>query len=442
MSADNNLKIDNSLRTGNARSDRAKRNKKDEKKGRGNILDGIKIVLLVILLFSMVIGLTFAALYLTNKSVKGFVDRKYSDFAKKKEEKQITEVKSDTRVSELADYYLTLGESESVTRLQNIKSKDKKLYGKIQSAMDVIEPNKSQAIKTKVNEKKDKSAILEEEYNNMLEEKESTISTRSGFYGTLGIRGAIDYIEDDLVNNMDYDRIANTLEKTSPDQTVKILYYMDPIYVDGIKNRFSQDYLRQIEEGTKTYQEFLRVNESLGKLYGKMKPDLAMKDLADEDKFNQDQVATILTNMNYLEAAKILFEFEDENKVNEILSNIRNIEDYQVQYDGNLSAVIANSLKVLKKFDEDVDIIKKAYEKMKPEDLADIMDKHFTNEPRYRTYKIDEKNSFKITEKEMAIDALKLIKPQLVADMLSELKNTKRIDKAVEISREIGIPLP
>lgn len=413
-----------------------------ENTGKKNRFDIIKIIILVILLFSIIVGLTFAILYLTNPKAKKLADDTYTRITRQREEKQIEEIKGDTRISEIADYYLTLEEEDAVLRLQNIKNQDKKLYEKIQSSMDIINPAKSLPIKNRVNEKKDKSKILDEEYNNVLQEKAALTSGKSGFYSSLGVRGAIDAIEEDIGNTMDYDGISKTLEYSSPDETAKILYFMNPVYVDGIKNRFSKDYLRQVEEETRIYAEFLRRSDSYSVLYGKMKPNIAAMDLQNEDMFSNEDVAAILSKMNYLEAAKILHEFEDENKSNEILQNIKEVEDYQIEFDGSLSAVIANTLKVLKKFDEDVDILKKAYEKMKPADLADLMDKHVSEKPVYRTYIVDTDRSFTISEKDMAIKALKLIKPQLVADMLSELENSERIDKAAQISREIGIPMP
>ena len=115
-------------------------------------------------------------------------------------------------------------------------------------------------------------------------------------------------------------------------------------------------------------------------------------------------------------------------------------EDYQISFEGSFSTAVANSLKVLKKYDEDVDILRKAYEKMQSADLAKIIDKLVSTNPVYKSYKIDNMRSFSITERQMAIDVLKKMKPALVGDLLAQLKNDNKTDKAAYISREIGIP--
>jgi len=171
-----------------------------------------------------------------------------------------------------------------------------------------------------------------------------------------------------------------------------------------------------------------------------MEEKLAAEKLQNQKEFSTDQLATIFSNMDYLQAAKILNEFEDEEKVKDVLETIKDIEDYQMNFDGSFSTVVANSLKVLKKYKEDVDILRNAYQKMQATDLADIIDKLITANPVYRSYKIDNTREFSITEKQMAIDALKKLKPALVGQLLSELKNNNKVDKAAYISREIGIP--
>mgnify|MGYP003361781068 FL=1 len=111
-----------------------------------------------------------------------------------------------------------------------------------------------------------------------------------------------------------------------------------------------------------------------------------------------------------------------------------------MNFEGSFSTVVANSLKVLKKYDEDVDTLRKAYEKMQSADLAKIIDKLVSENPIYRSYKIDNTRIFSISERQMAIDAMKKMKAVLVGDVLAQLKNDNKVDKAAYISREIGIP--
>lgn len=434
MSANNDITRKETLDIDNMNSDTS-----IEKR---SVFDMVKVVIAVVLLFALVIGITAGILYITNPQVKKIVNKTYEDYSKSKAEKAVQEVKSDTRISELADYYLSLNLDKASEKMLSIKKEDKKLYEKIRSSMDTIDPLKSKEISVKMDRLSEKQNLLQEEYDKMLSEKAALQSGKSTLYQTLGIRGTIDAIEKELQETMDYDSVSKTLSNMQPAVTARILYYTNPIYVDGIKNRFESEYLIQVEEEHKIYSEFLRKNKSYGSLYGKMEESIAAKELIDEEVFTNEDLSVIFSSMNYMNAAKILNEFEDDNKVSLILQEIKNVEDYQIDFQGSLSTVIANSLKVLKKYDKDVDILRKAYEKMEAPDLAEIIDKLVNDDPVYRTYIIDNERSFRITEREMAVKALKLMKPQLVADMLAELKNTNRVDKAAQISRDIGIPMP
>jgi len=260
------------------------------------------------------------------------------------------------------------------------------------------------------------------------------------YYESLGIKGAIDAIKKELQSGKNYDKVSSALSRMKAATVAKILNYTNPNYIEGIRNRFTKQFNDSVERERQNYLEFLRKYSSLGALYEKTEEKMAAKELQDSKKFSNDQLAVIFSNMDYLSAARILKNFEDESKVQAILTEIKNFEDYQMNFDGSFSTVVANSLKVLKKYDEDVDILRKAYEKMQSADLAKIIDKLVNTNPIYKNYRIDNMRSFSINERQMAIDVLKKMKPALVGDLLAQLKNDNKADKAAYISREIGIP--
>ena len=276
----------------------------------------------------------------------------------------------------------------------------------------------------------------------MLMAKSEENKTKATYYTSLGVKGAIDSIQKELQNDMDYKKISSALENMQPKFVAKIFYYINPMYVEGIKNRLNTEFLKSVEKELQIYSEFLRKNISLGELYGKTEEKIAAKKLEDKKNFDDESLAVIFSNMDYLSAAKILNNFSDESRMQDVLTQIKNIEDYQMNFEGSYSAVVANSIKVLKKYNEDVDILKRAYEKMQAEDLAGIIDKLATQNPVYKTYKIDHVRKFSISEKQMVIDTLKKMKPALVGQVITQLKNENKLDKATYLSRELGIPEP
>lgn len=414
----------------------------EENDKKSSILDKIKLALAVILMLLFILAMTAGVLYLTNKGAKTKMNEFVTGINTSKAKKTVKNISVDTRVSELADYFLTMDVETAGERLISIKKDDKKVFAKIQSSMDIIDPVKSSKIANYVKISTEKANVLQTEYEKMKNEKDAESVISSDLYKKLGVRGSIDHIEEQIKDNMDYDKVAGGLSNIPAADAAKILYYINPAYAEGIKTRFPSEYLKSVDKEVKLYSEFLRENKSYAKTYNAMEEKQAAKELENPKKYNMDQLAAIFSNMEYLNAAKILNNFEDPEKVSQVLKAIKSVEDYQVDFEGSLSTVITNSIKVLKKYDEDVDILCEAYKKMNAEDLAEIMDKLINQSPTYKTYIIDSQRQFKITEKDMAIKALKQVKPKLVGDMLAVLKNTDRVDKAAIISKEIGIPQP
>ena len=146
--------------------------------------------------------------------------------------------------------------------------------------------------------------------------------------------------------------------------------------------------------------------------------------------------------MDYFQSAEILNKFADDSYVTEVLKSIKENEDLESNFDGGLSTVIANSVRVLEEYERDLANLRKAYEKMESKDLGEIVDIMTNQNPSYKEYPIDDVRKFRITEQEMLVEVLKKSKPTVVSSLLTELNNTNRVQKAALLSRELGIPNP
>lgn len=405
-----------------------------------SIFTKIKIGLAVIVVFFLVIAATIGILYLTNERAKSIIDTQIKSYNAQKQLEEKAKISGDTRISELAKYYTMMSVEDAGNKMLDIKKSDNKAYESLMSSMTVINPDKTSKIRNYINIAQSNSDIIKSEYEEMKKQNSSQSDELAKYYESLGIKGAVDAIKKELQSGKNYDKVSSALSRMKAATVAKILNYTNPNYIEGIRNRFTKEFNESVERERQNYLEFLRKYTSLGALYEKTEEKMAAKELQDAKKFSNDQLAVIFSNMDYLSAAKILKNFEDESKVQAILTEIKNFEDYQMNFEGSFSTVVANSLKVLKKYDEDVDTLRKAYEKMQSADLAKIIDKLVSENPIYRSYKIDNTRIFSISERQMAIDAMKKMKAVLVGDVLAQLKNDNKVDKAAYISREIGIP--
>lgn len=408
-----------------------------EEQTEGSVL---KMALIVLLALILTIGISMTVLYWTNKEIKTSIDttaKKLGLFQKQKKPPKPL----DPRVRELAEHYLKMSETQAAEQLFSIKNEDKKLYAEIIASMSAQSLARTEKVNVKIREKEAKSNVLQREHETMLQERDENNKKDALHYKSLGIKGAIHEIEQRISETMDYKTMARIIENIQPSFAAKMFYYMDRTYIEAINRELNPQNRTMLAKELDRYEEFIRKNSSLSEVYSKMEPKMAAAELENTQKFDIEQLGLIFAQMDYLHNAKILRNFQNREFAVKVLEKMKEYEDYESIMEDSVAKVTADSLKVLQKYEEDVDILKKAYEKLPPADLADIIDKTMSS-TAYKEYQIDETKSFRISDKEMTIEVLKRAKPTLVSALLSELKNSDRVNQAALLSREIGIPQP
>ena len=401
----------------------------------------LKTAILVVLGLLIIGIVSSTILYFTNSGVKTNIDalaKRVGLFQPKSE----SELQVDTRIKELSSYYLSLDIPRAADKLYALKQEDKKLYEELFSYMIGENSLKASKIRDEIKLKEAKEDTLQREYEAMQTAINAQRSTDSTHYTSLGVRGAINAIEESLTYNMDFTTMAKTLETMQPNFVAKLLHYMNPTYSTELELSLSKEFYDTVKKEKEKYDEFLRKNTSMSQVYNKMDAVLAAAKLQEPTEFNLDDLGLIFSKMDYFKAAEILNKFSDDKYVSQVLESIKNYEDLESTFEGSLSTVISDSLRVLEEYERDTTNLRKAYEKMQPADLADIVDTMTNQNPSYKEYVIDDVRKFRITEQDMLVQVLKQAKPTVVSNLLSELKNTDRTQKAALLSRELGIPNP
>ena len=401
----------------------------------------LKTAILVMLGLLIIGTVSSTILYFTNSGVKTNIDalaKRVGVFQPKAE----SELQVDTRIKELSSYYLSLDIPRAADKLYALKQEDKKLYEELFSYMIGENSLKASKIRDEIKLKEAKADTLQREYESMQTEISAQRSADSTHYTSLGVRGAINAIEESLTYNMDFTTMAKTLESMQPNFVAKLLHYMNPTYSTELELSLSKEFYDTVKKEKEKYDEFLRKNTSMAQVYNKMDKVLAAAKLEESTEFNLDDLGLIFSKMDYFKAAEILNKFSDDAYVSQVLESIKNYEDLESTFEGSLSTVISDSLRVLEEYERDTTNLRKAYEKMQPADLADIVDTMTNQNPSYKEYMIDDVRKFRITEQDMLVEVLKQAKPTVVSNLLSELKNTDRTQKAALLSRELGIPNP
>lgn len=401
----------------------------------------LKIALLLAAGFMIIILLTAGILYFTNARAKTAIDTFSSRLGipisgNPKEENP------DKRVSELAAYFTSMDINRATDKLYAIKQEDKKLYENMISEMAATDSVFTQRLTENIRLKEEKPDALMREYESMSEEKNQKVSETSAHYTSLGTKGAIDAIEQQLTLTMDFSKMADVIENMQPSQASKILYYMTPAYSGELLYSLNPEYKDAVDKEIEKHTENVRAMTSSAGIYEKMDPETAANDLENNSEFNTDDLALMFSKIDYFNSAQILNRYTSPEAAIEILTKLNEYEALETEFDGSLSKAISDSMKILTEYENDKSILVKTYSNMTASELADIIDNLTESETSFKQYQIDDLRQFRILEKDMAIEVLKQSKPRTVSALLAQLKNTDRLDKASMISRELGIPNP
>ena len=387
------------------------------------------------------------------------------------EDKKVEKTK-DQRVEELASYYLTMDVDRAVDKLIAIKKDDKKLYEEIISEMIIQSQKQGAIIKSSIEEKEKKKDLLQEAYDSMEKEKLSELQNLAKEYNSQGLIFALKDFQNRFLSNYDFEEAALLLENLKPDFSAKILYHMNSSIAPEIENGLKSSYRKDVEREKRKYEEFIRKNQSKAQIYSKKDVEIAAKELSNQENFAVQDLSVIFSNMDYLAAAKILNEFEDKDYVKQVLDGVKETQDINstITAMAGQSEAIAKSMKIYGNFEKDVDKLKKAYEKMDALSLANMIVQMGTHKPiKSNEYKIDDTRSFKITEEEMMIVALKKMKPDFLSQVIKSIQkqvqepqkdsngnvklnaagevvmSTRKeadLDKQLELSKKLGVPMP
>ncbi len=397
---------------------------------------------LIVVIGLMIIGvLTTGILYFTSSKAKKSIDA-FSSALGMPISEPVSERSSDTRVSELALYFTSMDISRASDKLYAIKQEDKKLYQNMISEMAAMDSIFTKKLTENIRIREEKPDALMREYESMNEQKNKNISETASHYSSLGTKGAIDAIEQQLTLTMDFNKMAEIIETMQPNAAAKILYYMTPAYSSELLYSLNPEFKDIVSREIEKHSENVRAMTSSAEIYGAMDPKIAAKDLEKNKAFNEEDIAIMFSKIDFFKAAKILSEFSSPELSIPILAKINEYEALETQFDGSLSKAISDSMKILSQYEEDKTTLAKAYSNMSAAELADIIDKLTDSEISFKQYQIDDIRQFRILEKDMAVEVLKQSKPKIVSALLAQLKNTNRLDKASMISRELGIPNP
>ncbi|OPJ57089.1 MotE family protein [Alkalithermobacter paradoxus] len=401
----------------------------------------VNSMLIVALTIVSCIFLAFLILYFTNESINDNTNKRLSKLPVigKRFDSIPTREERLEREKMLANYYISLDDDRAVDKLIILKNGDRRLFESIVNQMKKLNFVRTNTILNHLREREARKDLLQTELELMRAEKADISEEISKYYLKLGLIGTINNLEDDILSlKLDFDNAAEIIQHFKQDFAAKVLYYMDENISLSILQSLTSNQRIDIERQIELYQQYVKRNKSLSDVLSNRKIEDSSKELQDKRKYSVTDVAIILTNMDYLSAAKILHEFEDKEYVNEILTELKDIETLRGKKENvyGFTETVDKALKVLDLYKSDLEKLIKSYERLTPREIAILTEKMTKNNPKYKEYRVSQNESFRITEEDMILEVLKRLRPRLLSQVISELGP----EKGAEISRKIGLP--
>lgn len=398
-------------------------------------------VMLVIVASLLILFTSFAILYFSNPSIKRSFDNTIVNlpviggYLQKKPSSE----EEEKRRNMLAQYYSSLDNERAVDKLRLLKNEDRNLYNDMVLRMKSINFNKTNAVEKLIREQEIEKDLVQREIDNMKDEILAQIKSEADYYSNLNTADAVRELESKILNlEMSFEDARKVIENIPAEKSAQILYYMKDEIAKVISDDFEKTYAQSYKKADLAYKNKLRDSSKKAKIYSNKQIDAAVKELQDKNLYNAQDLSDIFINMDYLKVVKLLVEFEDESYVNEILSQLKDIEDLnskKMPVEG-FSNSVNKGLRIFREYQSDVESLVGSYEKMTSAQIASIVLKMTGSQQVFREYKIDDENSIIITEEELILEILKKLKPKVLSQVMQSLGD----DKGAEITRKLGLP--
>ncbi|RKD34437.1 hypothetical protein [Thermohalobacter berrensis] len=398
-----------------------------------------KIIIILFIVFILVpIGI-ISLIYYSNDAFRTSANnylRKVPGFIGDHFKKYPTEEERESKKQYLAQYYLSLNEKNAADKMYIIKQEDELLYNDIVKYMANYSSNKTKKIVEQVRNIELRKDLLFSIYEEVINEKESKIKNEAETLENLQLYLAVNEIENILAESEDGLNYILSLIHLMDEQIVAdILYYLDQnkrmqiiSSINNVNKRQQLDIL--------LLQKEIRNNElkKIAKEYEQKDPYEAFRELGNTEIYSMEELAIIFMNLHVKNAAEILKFSTDNQFLDELFTEIRE-EERLLGVKDSYTIKINKAINAIKDYESKVDKLVNIYEKMNPQEVANIVEKMMINDNRVTLFEIGPDFQYQISDSTIILDILSRIK----RNNLSEILNYLDTRKAAEITKRLAI---
>lgn len=362
------------------------------------------------------------------KDTPGFVGEYFSKYPteKEREEKKIY----------LANYYISLDNERAADKLYIIKKSDESLYSDIVKTMNTISQSKTQEIIKLIRNIELRKDLVFSIYEEIQLEKEKMFEEEINRLEKMDLVLAVEEIRSTIENNSDLLHTVEILSNMDEVKASQILYYINQEERDRVLTRMKESKRKSIEHLLRRQQLRDDAMKNVAREYEVKDAQKAYEELGNKEKYSTNDLAKIYLNLSIKKAAEILVYSQDDQFKDELFSSIREEERLRNTLDESSTVKIQKTVELLREYEEKIGGLAAVYEKMNPEEVAQIVEKMIINESNVTLFEITRNSQYEITDSKIILDVLKKLKRATLSEVLSNLDARK----AAQITRRLALP--
>lgn len=359
----------------------------------------IKIILVIIIVFILIPISTLTILYNTNSGFKseankylrnmpGEIGGYFNQYPTNKESKD--------KILYISEHYNIIDSDAAADKLYIIKEDDEELYHQIIREMNKLSPDKTEVIIKKVRDIELRKNLLISVYDEINSAKENEL-----LEDIKKIEGMDLLVAKNLIlqyyNDENFERINDIFDNISMDKAVDLTYYFEENIYDYILNNLENDRKTEINKGLieKKLENEKLISKS--QIYQVNNSTDAIEEIGNTDKYSYTQLAIIYLNLTIEKSGKILSQIEDKEFLENLFSEMRDIELLNDVLDSK-TVKVASEIEKIKGYDEKINELVKIYQKMSSSAVSSIIEKMFNEDPELAVDLIGSMSDTKMAE--------------------------------------------
>ncbi|WZL74843.1 hypothetical protein QBE52_09190 [Clostridiaceae bacterium 35-E11] len=399
-----------------------------------------KILLIVIIVFTIVPLFIISMLYMTNdnfkftankylSTVSGPVGQYFNQFPTREER--------ESQKREVARYLASLDVESATDKLTIIRKDDEMLYTDLVKMITQIDPQQTERILERIRENSIKKDVLTSTLEQIKRDEVKERQSRADYYQKMNLASAIEEIRSSLMDELiSYKNMALIMEQMKDNVAAEILKHLDEEVARRILANYELiDKRKKVEDILEKMKNREKELIQIAQIYSVEKPEKIVSHIGNEKKYNLSDLSIIYRNMDMLQTAKVLASVEDEKFRHQLLEQMK-IDQIIGKGNDLLTPDIIEAIKIYEDYDKEIKELVNVYSKMEANEMSKTITKLFQSKNIAKKYSFDNKDEIIILDQDIAIDILKNLRQRTVAEILATLD----ADLASQISKTLTLP--